>query len=280
MNKSYAKEVDFTIMASRDNVPKYYPYLKDSQGNKTMFLVTPQHGRSFVVGQHNNGRYIVSKGNGLAYTEQTFLYTPEMSTDVWGLLLQEDALRDYHCGIEVQSFGIKTNQMECVLELNIPIHISQSNTDLKPCLLQYSVECPYRISDAPFMTNEQIMSEVTKWQLYNKKGYTQYHMIAADVLINNIRIMHNHQILHNALNEQNYTWALELLDFELCRTPNHPYTKSDYERHVPSLFNREVIQTYCIINYIAGVLREIPDYKQIDSLFAEYGFHLSRYTLN
>ena len=40
-------------------------------------------------------------------------------------------------------------------------------------------------------------------------------MIAADLLLHNLQILHKNEILHNAISEQNYTWALELLDFEL-----------------------------------------------------------------
>jgi len=256
-----------------------YPILRDDKGSETIHLVSPIHGRSFVVGRHEDGRYIVSKGNGLCYSQYPFLYTPDMPTDVWGLLLKEDALRDYYCGQDVRTLGIKTNWMECVLELDYPIHIEKTGVDLKPCLLQYSVECPYRICDAAFMERDQIELEVAKWQQYNESGWQQNHLIAAEVLIRNLRIMHDHEVLHNAIHEQNYTWALELLDFELCRTPQHPYTKADYERHVCVLYDREVIQTYVIINYIAGCLKESIDFKQLDSLFLKYDFDLSRYKL-
>ena len=169
--------------------------------------------------------------------------------------------------------------MECVLELEYPIYIAQTNTTIKPYILQYTVECPYRICDAAFMERKQIDAEVAKWQQYNKKGFSRNHMIAAEVLISNLRTMHDHEVLHNAIHEQNYTWALELLDFELCRTPQHPYEKADYERHVPSLYSREVIQTYVIINYIAGVLKEEVNYADIDALFAEYRFDLSKFSV-
>lgn len=252
-----------------------YPYLIMTTGNIIIHSVSPLHGRSFVVGKHDDGRYIVTKGNGLCYSQHTFLYTPEMPTDVWGLLLLEDALRDYNCCQDVQALGIKTNQMECVMELDYPIYIAKTDTTIKPAILQYNVECPYRISDAAFMERSQIDDEVKKWQQYNHKGYAQNYLIAAEVLIGNLRTMHDHEVLHNAINEQNYTWALELLDFELCRTPQHPYEKADYERHVPSLFSREVIQTYVIINFIAGVLREDADFRKIDYLFREYGYDIA-----
>lgn len=200
-----------------------------------------------------------------------------MPTDVWGLLLKEDALRDYFCCQDVQALGIKTNQMECVMELDCPIYIAQTDTTIKPVVLQYNVDCPYRICDAPFMERSQIASEVAKWQQYNAKGYSQNYMIAAEVLIHNLRTMHDNEVLHNAIHEQNYTWALELLDFELSRTPQHPYSKADYERHVPNLYSREVIQTYVIINYIAGVLREKVDFGAVDDLFMDYGYDLGRY---
>ena len=276
MNSILALNLNFLVLEEMGRTKTLYPYLRSDHGDKTMWQVSPIHGRSYVVGKTEEGRYVVSKGNGLGYTQYNFVYTPETPEDVWGLLLKEDALRDFHCGQEVQSLGIKTNQMECVLELDYPIHIAQTNVDRKPILLQYNVECPYRISDTPFMTQEQIINEVNKWEKMNDKGFDKDYLIAANVLIRNLRIMHDHEVLHNAIHEQNYTWALELLDFELTRTPQHPYEKEDYERHAPSLYNREVIQTYVIINYIAGVLREDVDFATIDRMWQDYGFDISK----
>ena len=104
-------------------------------------------------------------------------------------------------------------------------------------------------------------------------------MIAANVLIRNLRIMHDNNILHNAIHEQNYTWALELLDFELACSPAHPYSSEDDIRHVKDLFPREILQTYVIINYIAAVLHEEIDFKKVDNLFAEYGFDIGQYEI-
>ena len=276
---SYSAETyGFSVIAQCEE-PIYYPLIRVLNGTKTIYSVSPIHGRSYVVGRTGEGRYVVSKGNGLGYTQCNFLYTPEMPEDVWGLLLIQDALRDFHCGQEVQTLGIKTNNMECVLELDYPIHIAKTNVDRKPVLLQYNVECPYRISDAPFMTRQQITNEVNKWEKMNDKGFDKDYLIAANVLIRNLRIMHDHEVLHNAIHEQNYSWALELLDFELCRTPNYPYTQADYERHVCDLYSREVIQTYQIIIYIAGCLNEPVDFKQLDNLFLEYGFDLNKFKL-
>lgn len=277
--KVLAKKISFEYLSLANDGIKPYPFVRCSDGDKDMWCVSPIHGRSFVVGRHDDGRYIVSKGNGLAYTQHTFLYTPEMPTDVWGLLLKKDALRDFYCGQDVHALGIKTNYMECVMELDVPIYIKQTNVDIKPCLLQYSVECPYRIADAGFMDRSQIMQEVEKWQVYNAKEYSRHHLIAADVLINNLRIMHDNGVLHNALTYENLTWALELLDFELTHTPQHPYDNEDYIRHVPTLFDREIIDIYKLIIYIAGVLREEVDYKMIDAMFLERGFDINKYTL-
>ncbi len=278
MRKIRSRKTDYFVVF-RQGEQICFPNIIDRYGEEEIYSVSPLHGRSFIVGRHEDGRYIVTKGNGLCYSQYPFLYTSEMPTDVWGLLLKEDALRDYFCGLDVRKLGIKTNQMECVFELDYPIFIAQTDTTIKPAILQYSVECPYRICDAAFMERNQIDAEVAKWQQYNKKGFSRNHMIAAEVLISNLRTMHDHEVLHNAIHEQNYTWALELLDFELCRTPQHPYEKADYERHVPSLYSREVIQTYVIINYIAGVLREEVNYADIDALFAEYGFDVSKFSV-
>ena len=267
----------FSIIQKTSHCVKEYPYLHlNIDGDNKAYSLSPIHCRSFIVDRHTDGRYVVSKGNGLAYSQHSFMYTPEMPTDILGLLLTEDALRDFNCGQDVQALGIKTNQMECVLELDYPIVIPQTQKIYKPVLLQYSVECPWRIADAAFMSRNTILDEVAKWQSFNSKDYDQEYLIAAEVLIRNLRIMHDNGILHNALTYENLTWALELLDFELCHTPQHPYSKEDYLRHVPELFDREIIDIYKLINYIAGVLHQKINFKIIDSMFLEYGFDLRK----
>ena len=279
--KSYkAKIFPYKVVCQDDANVSPCPLLVDANGSETVYSVSPMHGRSFVVGRHDDGRYIVSKGNGLCYSQHTFLYTPEMPTDVWGLLLREDAQRDFDCCNDVRALGIRTNNMECVIELDFQMHIDKTGVDLKPHLLQYNVECPYRICDAAFMEQGQIEAEVAKWQRFNVSGWQQNHQIAAEVLVRNLRILHDNTVLHNAIHEQNYTWALELLDFELCHTPQHPYSSEDYVRHVPDLYDREIIQTYVIINYIAGVLCENIDFKVIDGILERYGFSLGKYVIN
>jgi hypothetical protein len=272
-----AYSLAYRILLCSDNSLKVFPYFRYI-GNKEMLCPSPLHGRSFVVGRIINGRYIVSKGNGLCYSQHNFLNTGEVQDDTWGLLLRQDAECDFIMGQEIEALGIKTNHMEYVLELDAEIEL-QNGHKIKPCLLQYDVECPYRICDAAFMSKEQILIEVAKWEKLNIKGYDKAHMIAANVLIRNLRILHDNNILHNAIHEQNYTWALELLDFELACSPAHPYSNEDDMRHVKDLFSREILQTYVIINYIAGVLREEIDYAAVDALFAEYGFDLNQFAL-
>ena len=239
-----------------------------------MWLVGPEHGRSFVVGRTPDGRYVVSKGSGLSYTPWAFLNTHEVGLDTWGLLLESDAKRDYLLGNEIASYGIKTNKMQYVLRLEHPIHIA--GQEIYPHLLQYVVECPYRLSDATFMTHSQLSKQIEKWP----KTHTRRYVDAAQILISNLKTLHCNGILHNALTIQNYTWALELLDFELASSPAHPYEIEEYRRHVPELMPREIIYTYQIINYIAGVLNETVDHHLLSSMFPDAGFDISVYKIS
>lgn len=272
MTNFYASEVVISdVIKGEIGCYIAYPYLVNPNGDKNLICIGPDHGRSFIVGQLLNGRYVVSKGNGLSYTHYPFVDTPEMGDDTWGLLLKQDAVRDWELCHDVAALGIKTNNMEYVLELDVEIKIG-NGSKLKPVLLQYDVECPYRICDAAFMERVQIMQEVVKWP--NPKGYNEHYMVAAEILVSNLRKLHDANILHNAIHNQNYTWALELLDFELAHSPVHPYTTEDEARHIPTLFPREIIHTYQIINYIGWVLKENMNYNKIDALFAEYGFEM------
>lgn len=275
-SKIKCRSVPYTLLYSTNSEYPIYPYLRSLDGDKDMCCLSPIHGRSYVVGRLDNGRYVVSKGNGLSYSQYVLLNTREFGDDTLGLLLRKDAIRDFLLGQEIEALGIKTNHMEYVLELDIVVPLPSSHV-VKPVLLQYDVECPWRISDAPFMTHEQIWNEVYKWEELNDKGFEEDYMIAANVLVRNLRILHDHNILHNAIHEQNYTWTLELLDFELSCSPAHPYEQEDYRRHVKDLLPREIAQTYKVINYIAAVLHEDIDFERVDNLFAEYGFDISQY---
>lgn len=273
-----AEEQPYRVLLFKDETYELFPYLRNPSGDKEMFCVSSHHGRSYIVGKTNDGRFVISKGNGLSYSQYQFINTGEFGDDTLGLLLRKDAECDFIIGQEIEALGIKTNHMEYVIELLQEITLINGHK-VNPILLQYDVECPYRICDAAFMTQEQIQTEVAKWERMNDRGYDKAHMIAANVLIRNLLILHDHNILHNAIHEQNYTWALELLDFELACSPKHPYTNEDDIRHVKDLFPREIMQTYVIINYIAGVLREEMNFAEVDALFVEYGFDLKRYSI-
>lgn len=104
----------------------------------------PLHCRSFVVSKTDD-RFIVSKGNGLSYTEWTFLNTGEFGDDTLGLLLKKDALRDFHIGNEIASLGIRTNRMEYVLELNTRVSLPNEIRSNRFCcnmMLPVLIESP------------------------------------------------------------------------------------------------------------------------------------------
>jgi len=276
MKKYKAKEAPFKIVSSQAVCKNVYPYVRHNDGDKTIFCVSPIHGRSFVIGPKENGRWIVTKGNGLSYTTQSFIDVSENDYYIWGALSKECALRDYNIGIEVNALGIKTNIMEAVVELNILL--KDKNSYIKPHLLQYEVECPYRLSDFPFMPSKELKNIVASW--FNMgSSYSEPYLIAADILIRNLQILHKNKIMHNAIHIQNYTWALELLDFESSRTENHPYTNTDYENNVLLLMNGEIMKTYEIINYIGWCIGEKVEYNKIDMIFNHYGFNLEQYKL-
>lgn len=251
-----------------------YPLLRDDDGDEQIWCVSPHHGRSYIVGKTTDGKYIISKGNGLSYTKHPYLHSAEYGDNTWGFLLKEDAIRDFHLGNEISMLGIKTNGMNYVLELENEIMLTNRHT-ITPVLLQYTVECPYRICDAAYMQRSEIEKHVGRWKLLDRWYCPKSHLIAAHVLINNLRILHTNGILHNAIHPQNYTWALELLDFELSYSPSHPYSHEEDMSRVKDLFNREVIQTYEVINHIAWCLGESIDYDEIDELFLTNGFNLA-----
>jgi len=278
MREFKAKECKFTIVRQRPDCESTpCPWLRCADGANTMACVSPHHGRSFVVGRHDDGRFVVSKGNGLSYTQHAHLYSAEFGDNAWGLLLERDAIRDFDLGMEIAALGIKTNKMEYVLRLDEQVILTTGHI-VYPILLQYSVECPYRICDAPYMHREEIEREVAKWDRFNDKGYDSPTMIAADVLVRNLRVLHDHEILHNAIHFQNYTWALELLDFELSCSPTHPYDDEQSNRVAKELYAREIIQTYEVINHIAGCLHEPIDYAKMDALFRNYGFDIDKFS--
>ena len=65
--------MEYKILSKSKSCTSIYPYLLDERGDKDICCVSPIHCRSFVVGRHEDGKYIVSKGNGLSYSEYRFL---------------------------------------------------------------------------------------------------------------------------------------------------------------------------------------------------------------
>lgn len=57
------------------------------------------------------------------------------------------------------------------------------------------------------------------------------------------------------------------------------YKWQDYQRHVPDLMPREVLHTYQIINYIAGVMQETIDHRILSAVFREKGFDLKAFAV-
>lgn len=277
MRKYNARALEYDLLCSKVNQAVIYPYVRDVEGDKQLFGISPIHGRSFVVCQKKSGNWIVSKGNGLSYSMQSFVDVSETDIYVWGALSKENAIRDYNIGHEVRNLGIKTNLMEAVIELDILL--LDKGTYVRPCLLQYEVECPYRLCDFPFMPIHIQKKAVASWSKFDSI-HSELYLIAAEVLIRNLRKLHDNNVMHNALHIQNYTWALELLDFESSRTDNFPYENSEYEKNAQMLINGEIIKTYEIINYVGWCLGEIVDYAKIDSLFKDHGFNLGKYKID
>lgn len=267
-----ASQVDCQIKESANDSIITYPLLRNDGGEESMYCVSPIHGRSFVMKQRHETDWVVSKGNGLSYSTQPFVISDINDTYIWGALPLEAAMRDYKIGEEIRNLGIKTNKMECVLDLEKTIGINEQN--FRAALLQYSVECPYRICDIAFAPHTIIEVAIKSWDSPHSHNYR--YQDAAEILIRNLKILHSNSIMHNSMHTQNYTWALELLDFEASRTNKYPYSNLEYEQHVPQLIKAEIVQTYEIINYIAWCLGEPIDYAIIDSIFTEYGFNIGK----
>lgn len=281
MKKFKAEEISIHKIIAYNKKENFtpYPYLRSENGDKIFYSISPFHGRSYMIKKREDNRYVISKGNGLSYTQYQFLNTKEFNNHSWGLLLKEDALRDFNLGVEIRELGIKTNIMECVIELDREIMLSHNNFILKPILLQYNVESPFRICDAMFMTKEDIQKETSKWEILNNKGYNNKHLIAADVLIKALEKLHSNDIIYNAFHIQNITWALELLDFEISLSPQHPYSEEDKKNYLIDLKSREIIHVYDIINTIASILQEDINHIQIEKIFLEYDFNLNNFII-
>lgn len=274
MRRFRADRVAYDIVCQTNNEYEVLPLIRANQGKEYIHCVSPVHGRSFILRQEQQRRWIVGKGNGLSYTTHPFVLTSFANGETWGGLSLNNALRDFNIGNEVRDLGVKTNHMQYVL--SIDSNMIQNGEERQVALLQYSVECPYRISDFGFFPRYLLKETVSKWG----NEFPQKHLFAARVLINNLRTLRDHHIMHNATHPQNYTWALELVDFEASRSDKYPFDNPDYEACVPMLSDIEIIQTYEIINYIAWCLRETPNYKAVEMLFKDYGFEINELPLS
>lgn len=277
MRSFSAREIPFDVVCLNDKNVKPYPYIRDNLGEKEIYCVSPIHGRSFVITKKEDKHWVVEKGNGLSYTIHPFVDVSENDIYIWGALQKECAVRDFNIGNEVRLLGIKTNVMEYVLELGCKL--VEKDTAINPCLLQYEVECPYRLSDYPFMPSTERNEVINSWHNMCSR-YSELYLIAAEVLVRNLYLLHKNNIMHNALHIQNYTWALELVDFESARTDNYPFSNYEYERNVLMLKNGEIMKTYEIINYIGWCVGEVLDYSKIEKIFNNYGFGLEQFRIN
>lgn len=273
------KKHPYEIICSADTSIKLYPYLIDfvaGKRNQRIYTPSPFHGRSIVVNE-SGGLYTVLKGSGLTYFPYNFLFTGELPDNAWGFLSKESALRDFEIASYIHNLGIRTNSMDAVIEL-IDQEIIVGETKSHPFLLQYQVSCPYRLCDAAFIPKKTLNSYVCKWASVDLRGGNLYHVRAASVLLRNLSILHHFNILHNAISIHNYTFALELLDFELSRTPQHPYSSQSDEEFSVRLYRREFIQTLEIIHYIAFLFRERLCNHSIRELIQKYS--LEKYLLD
>ena len=55
MKNARAKYVKYQILPTTNNDVDVFPYFRDINGDKEMFLAYPQHGESFIVRRHSNG---------------------------------------------------------------------------------------------------------------------------------------------------------------------------------------------------------------------------------
>lgn len=267
---------DYNILRGEEQIrpaKPIYPLVRNDEGPLFMEVLSPNHGRSFLLNKNDDFHWIIGKGNGLCYSTHSSLITSSHNSDTWGRLSLSQAIRDFDIGNEIAQLGIKTNRMEYVLSLSF--NVTFDGEEECAALLQYYVECPYRIVDFAFIPKTLLKAHVERWESVRNTNFkTSKHLIAADVLFHNLSVLHQNGILHNAITPQNYTWALELVDFEASHSPNTPFGTEQYQSYIPMLMDMEIIQTYEIVNYIAWCLNEVCDYNAVEHIMKFYGFNL------
>ncbi len=270
-----------TVLLSKENI-KYFPQLIiEEETILKCISPSPLHGRSLIANYNiDSNRYTITKGNGLTYFPFGFVSTKELEEYAWGYLRTEDAIRDYNSGEYIKSIGILTNKMEAVFVLEEQtIRLPNSISKIDPTILQYSVICPYRIADIPFLSKELVYYFINRWSNLFEINHSEIHCNAAEVVLNNIRLMHKNEVLHNAIHIQNYTLSLELIDFELSRTPTTPYENENDEKAYKILQKREIIQSLEIVNQIAFYFKENINTKILRQIMIKNGFENYLYPL-
>ncbi|MFV2016351.1 MAG: hypothetical protein ACC656_13040 [Candidatus Heimdallarchaeota archaeon] len=271
--KLKARSIDYDTIRNANNHSVLYPYILDLKGDKDLFIVSPYHGRSAITKYNSESEdYCIIKGCGLTYYPGNFINTREYGDHTWGLLLVEDAIRDFDCCLDIQSLNIITSIPDYVIELKMKIELLSSHKVLQPALLQSRVRCPYRICDFKFVDSSILDKLFDHWDDYGVDNNPERYLIAADLLIKNLSILHNNDILHNAIHIQNYTLLLELIDFELSRTPNNKYRSKEDEMQYKNLMNREIIQTLEIVNYISWITKEKINKRKIQKILEKYEY--------
>jgi hypothetical protein len=268
-------EVDIDFIIHNVKSSKLYPYvITNSQTKLSCIRPSPLHGRSIVVDFNPTlDRFTITKGNGLTYFPFGFISTHELEDHAWGYLRTEDAIRDFKSGEYIKNLGILTNIMEALFLLKEQIiRLPDGVSKIQPTILQYSVICPYRIADIPFLSKELVYYFIKRWPDLFDINYSELHCNAAEVLLKNIHLLHKSDVLHNAIHAQNYSLSLELLDFELARTPSTPYKNEYEEQTYIKLQKREVIQSLEIVNQIAFYFNEKINSKILREIMIKNGF--------
>ncbi len=257
---------------------KLFPFLKTRNNNgiekKT---ASPLHGRSLIANYNKIKKtYTIIKGCGLTYYPYGFIDTEEFDDHIWGFITKEAALRDFNCGNFIRELGVSTNFQQAIYELEtIPLlRFNNPVTSINPIILQYTVNCPFRLADIPYMSKNKVYNFVGNWKKIFKSKHGKLHCIAAEVMLRNIRIMHENETLHNSISIQNYTLLLELVDFETSRTPQTNYSSIENEINWRFLKKREVIQTLEIVNYLAFIFKENIEVKKLNNLMKINGFEI------
>lgn len=75
-----AQEVEYSILYRNQTDVKLFPLLKSNTGSTPLYNIGSTPFRSFVVSKIDDDGFIVSEGNGLSYTEWTFLNTGDFRT--------------------------------------------------------------------------------------------------------------------------------------------------------------------------------------------------------